>query len=150
MIPSRQPKPGRTGECGHSLSPSDRHRLCSTCRQQHKCAECDTMVGRTSTHCREHFSLEGELNGNWKGGKVYHKAGYIMRRVDKKYIFEHVLVMQDHLGRKLIESENVHHLNGVKDDNRIENLELWVKPQPTGIRTEDAVEWARHIIKMYG
>lgn len=58
-------------------------------------------------------------------------------------------MMEEILGRKLLKGENVHHKNGNRLDNVRENLELWIKPQPQGMRVADAIAWAKEILARY-
>jgi hypothetical protein len=57
--------------------------------------------------------------------------------------------MSEHLDRPLYEDETVHHANGVRDDNRVSNLELWSHSHPAGQRVEDKLAWAYEMIERY-
>jgi hypothetical protein len=65
------------------------------------------------------------------------------------YVLQHIQVMSDHLGRALLQTEEVHHRNGVRNDNRLSNLELWTRSQPRGQRVVDKLAWAREILALY-
>lgn len=84
------------------------------------------------------------------------KIGYVsngyrwMTTDDGSVVAQHRLVMEKTIGRRLLERENVHHLNGDRLDNRPENLELWSRYQPPGQRIEDKVKYAREILRLYG
>jgi len=66
-----------------------------------------------------------------------------------QYVFEHRIIMEQVLGRYLVDGEEVHHRNGDRADNSVENLELWTRSHPAGTRVEDAVKWAKEILQRY-
>lgn len=81
------------------------------------------------------FLRRGEDSPMWKGGRHKDKEGYMVVYAHTNspyypmasqggYIREHRLVMAKHLGRCLLPTETIHHINGIKDDNRIGNLLL--------------------------
>lgn len=123
---------------------------------------------RSSGYCQRHYMRVWksgdpgpvESTRRWRPERfVSPRDGYARVRVadhpraDKAgMVFEHIVVMEQVIGRPLDwrAGEQVHHINGVKDDNRPENLELWVTSQPRGQRPADLVEWARDILARYG
>lgn len=106
--------------------------------------------------CRGHYNQRSKgkdllpLRPRQPNGSGYNHDGYRIIRVNKKKVYEHRHIMEQYIGRSLLPEETVHHKNGIKDDNRIENLEMWSKSHPSGQRIEDKIKWACELINLYG
>ncbi len=126
-------------------------RTCLNCGQQEQVKVSNVRrsakKGELTGKCKPCSIPRGVNHPAWNGGRCMTTKGYVVVRVpdhphatNRGYVLEHRLVMEEKLGRYLSSAESVHHINGIKDDNWPDNLELWTGAgaQPYGIRVEDA------------
>ena len=107
-------------------------------------------------YCQRHYikmkagrKIKGPDAHAPNGSGCIDSRGYKKITVNGKATTEHRMVMENYIGRKLLNSESVHHKNGDRLDNRIENLELWSRYQPNGQRVNDKISWAKEILTTY-
>lgn len=117
---------------------------CPLCDREFVCIGKDTVCCTISCGNR-HFRRFGEDSNRWKGGKADIGTGYrmiLVSRNPRKYVFEHRLVMERILGRKLLPAEIVHHMNEDKSDNRPENLKVMSRSEHIRIHRPNSAKEA--------
>jgi hypothetical protein len=107
-------------------------------------------VNYAQTYCSKRCAQVGRVHGRVSQGFVHKKNGYRYIMIKGHIIGEHRIVMEQMIGRELLDTETVHHKNGIRTDNRPENLELWAKQHGPGSRVIDQVKWAREVLATYG
>jgi hypothetical protein len=113
-----------------------KRRIRETAKKLCECGQCGEFIepydkwGR-ELHYKKNHVPKGANSFAWKGGRTVHGDGYIYvyapyhpHRNKHGQVLEHRIVMEEYVGRYLTSSEEVHHINGNKHDNRIENLRM--------------------------
>jgi hypothetical protein len=95
--------------------------------------------------------MSGESHHSWNGGEpTKNGKGYLEYKSGKlRGVRVHRHLYEQHYGIKLLPHQNIHHINGDRTDNRIENLELWDTSQPSGQRVEDKIKYYFDLVKQY-
>lgn len=114
--------------CPECRGPAHKARIAAreTARKS-PCPDCGQLKARKAARCRtcenrrRNGERRGPLSATWKGGRTRHADGYIEVNVDGRKVLEHRLVWQQAHG-PIPPTVHIHHLNGIKTDNRLENL----------------------------
>lgn len=126
---------------------------CLTCNTSFTVYKCDISNNTPRKYCSNkcrHIGKSTQAGSvRLPNGGIINDSGYVRVVVDGKRVSEHRHVMEQHLGRALQGDENVHHVNGIRHDNRLENLQLWTSAQPKGQRVIDLLDWAEEILVKY-
>ena len=141
------------------------HKYCSRkCRNLDKplCkVEGCTYLSESKGYCASHrmrekrgIPLNDKSLRRWlkPGEKRINSGGYVQIRcpyTDKR-VLEHRFVYEQFIGRKLLPEETVHHIDGDKTNNSLDNLELWNRSHPAGQRVKDKLDHAINIVNLYG
>lgn len=153
-------------DCGKIFKYKLRYKRCTTCnyyyykekqpeihkQQRKKQAE----KYNAKTRIKKGLPIDHVFPKGPKGLGYLNKKGYLLvtwrdpedGKIKRKY--QHHLIMMNMLGRKLESYERVHHKNGIRNDNREENLELWSITQPYGQRVSDMISFCKEYLEKYG